>query len=220
MKIIAINGSPRKKWNTATLLEKALEGARSRGAETEIVHLYDLTYKGCSSCFACKLKGGKSYGVCAMRDDLSPVLEKLATADAFLLGSPIYFGTVTGEMRSFMERLLFQYFAYTSPPTSLFSRRIPTAFVYTMNVSEETMKDFHYPVHLGMNQNYLTRVFGPCETLICNETLQFEDYGKVVFEYFDPEERKKRHTIIFPNDCRKAFDLGQRLAKSAAKGVS
>ena len=52
MKVMAINGSPRKKWNTATLLDKALEGAASQGAETELIHLYDLNYKGCISCFA------------------------------------------------------------------------------------------------------------------------------------------------------------------------
>jgi len=65
MKVMAINGSPRKNWNTATLLEKALEGAASEGAETEIVHLYDLEFKGCTSCFACKLKGGKSLARCS-----------------------------------------------------------------------------------------------------------------------------------------------------------
>ena len=53
MKAIAINGSPRKKWNTAILLENALKGAESEGAETEIINLYDLDYKGCKSCFAC-----------------------------------------------------------------------------------------------------------------------------------------------------------------------
>lgn len=83
MKVYAINGSPRKKWNTATLLEKALEGAASKGAETELVHLYDLDFKGCTSCFSCKLKEGKSYGNCAMNDGLTPVLSKLAEADAF-----------------------------------------------------------------------------------------------------------------------------------------
>ncbi len=51
MKVIAINGSPRKRWNTATLLEKALEGAASQGAETELIHLYDIDFKGCTSCF-------------------------------------------------------------------------------------------------------------------------------------------------------------------------
>ena len=53
MKVIGINGSPRKKWNTAMLLAKALEGAASQGAETDSFHLYDLNYKGCVSCFAC-----------------------------------------------------------------------------------------------------------------------------------------------------------------------
>ena len=213
MKVLAINGSPRKKWNSATLLEKALEGAASRGAETELIHLYDLDYKGCTSCFACKLKGGKSYGKCAMNDGLTPVLEKLAHADAFVLGSPIYFGTVTGEMRSFMERLLFPYLTYTRPSVSLFGRKIPTAFIYTMNVSEEVMKEYHYPVHIGVNENVLSRIFGQAESLCSFETLQFEDYDKVVFSYFDPEERRERRRTVFPEDCRKAFALGARLAQ-------
>jgi multimeric flavodoxin WrbA len=65
MKIIAINGSPRKDWNIATLLNEALEGAASQGAENELIHLYDLNYKGCISCFACKTKGGKKSMVSA-----------------------------------------------------------------------------------------------------------------------------------------------------------
>jgi hypothetical protein len=55
-------------------------------------------------------------------------------------------------------------------------------------------------------------MFGKSETLCCFETLQFEDYDKVVFNYFDPEQRKERYRTIFPEDCRKAFDLGTRLA--------
>lgn len=212
MKAIAINGSPRKQWNTATLLEHALQGAASQGAETELVHLYDLDFKGCISCFACKLKGGKSYGKCAMKDGLTPVLERIAAADLLLLGSPVYFGTVSGEMRSFMERLLFQYFTYTRPPQSLLGRIIPVAIIYTMNISAEMMEEYQYPVHIGSNENYLGRIFGQAETFCCFETLQFDDYDKVVFEYFDPEERKERHRTVFPEDCRKAFDLGARLA--------
>ncbi len=107
MKALAINGSPRTNCNTATLLNNALEGAASQGAETELVHLYTLNFKGCVSCFACKLTSGESYGRYALTDELTPVLTKAEEADAIILGSPIYFGTVTGEMRSFMERLLF-----------------------------------------------------------------------------------------------------------------
>ncbi|MGZ4951339.1 MAG: flavodoxin family protein, partial [Halobacteriota archaeon] len=66
MNVLAINGSPRTKCNTATLLDSALEGAASQGAETELVHLYKLTFKGCISCFSCKLKNGESYGRCAV----------------------------------------------------------------------------------------------------------------------------------------------------------
>jgi multimeric flavodoxin WrbA len=87
VKVLEINGSPRKKWNTATLLEKALEGAASLGAETELIHLYDLDFKGCKSCFACKLKGGKSYGKCVINDGLTPFLGKLANVNDFLLVS-------------------------------------------------------------------------------------------------------------------------------------
>ena len=55
MKVIAFNGSPRKKeWNTITLLKNALEGSATVGADTELFHLYDLKFSGCISCFACK----------------------------------------------------------------------------------------------------------------------------------------------------------------------
>jgi multimeric flavodoxin WrbA len=212
--VSAINGSPRKKWNTAMLLEHTLNGAESKGAKTELVHLYDLDFKGCTSCFACKLKGGKSYGKCVMTDGLTPILEKIRDADALILGSPIYFGTVTGMMRCFMERLLFPYLVYTNPPSSLFERKIQTAFIYTMNVSEQQMNDYHYTVHTGLNDSVLNRTFGHAEPLFSFETLQFEDYDKVVFNYFDPEERKERRRTVFPEDCKRAFELGARFGES------
>ena len=96
MKLIAFNGSPRKKWNTATLLEHALKGAKDKGAKTELIHLYDLDYKGCTSCFACKRIRGEC-GHCAIKDDLRPVLKKVETADAILIGSPIYYAITTSR---------------------------------------------------------------------------------------------------------------------------
>ncbi len=193
------------------LLEKALEGAASQGAETELVHLYDLDFKGCTSCFACKLRGGSSYGRCALRDGLTPVLDAIADADALVLGSPIYFGIVTGEMRSFMERLLFPYLAYTSPPSSLFGRMIDTAFIYTMNAPEQLARTMGYDLQIAANAGILSRTFGHSESLCSFETLQFQDYSKVVFSYFDPEERRERRRTVFPQDCEKAFALGARL---------
>lgn len=211
MKIIAINGSPRKSWNTATLLQHALDGAASTGSDTKLIHLYDLNYSGCNSCFSCKMKGGKSYGKCAIHDELTPVLEEIPDADAIILGSPIYFGTVTGKMRCFIERLLFQYLEYSLPPVSLFPKRLKTAWLYTMNVSREQIPDTGYQIHFNSNENIFKRAFGHCESFYSYETRQFEDYSKVVFNYVDPEERVKKAEIQFPKDCKAAFLLGKKL---------
>jgi len=213
MKVLAINGSPRKQWNTATLLNQALEGAASEGAETELIHLYDIDFKGCTSCFACKLKGGKSYGKCGYKDGLTPVLEKIPGVDALILGSPIYLGTVTGEMRSFLERLVFPYLVYDANYSSLFPKKIPTGFIYTMNVDGSRMKDMNYGVHIGFNEGFLGRTFGSSESLIVNDTYQFNDYSKYVVTSFNGEAKAKRRKEVFPLDCQKAYEMGARFAK-------
>ncbi len=74
-KITIINGSPRKNQNTAKMCEKFAQGAKDHGAEIEIINLYDIDFKGCYSCFACKLRGGKNYGKCAYPDGLKSVIE-------------------------------------------------------------------------------------------------------------------------------------------------
>ncbi len=213
MKVLAFNGSPRKKWNTATLLEKALEGAASQGAETELIHLYELKYKGCISCFACKTKGGKSYGKCAVKDDLASIFKKIETADAIILGSPIYYGTVSGEMKSFMERLLFPYMTYSDPPQLLFPKKINTGFIYTMNVTEDQMKKFGFAQHIRLNEIILKLIFGASESLFSCDTYQFEDYSKVVADRFDVDKKVQRRKEVFPKDCEKAFEMGSRFAK-------
>jgi len=211
MKIIAINGSPRKNSNTAVLLEHALEGASLQGAETELINLYDLDYKGCMSCFACKLKGGKSYGKCAYKDELSPVLEKVLAADALLLGSPIYFHAVTGEMRSFFERLMFPILTYTEDYKGLLEKKIPVGFIYNMNVTKEYMIEANYLQVLRFAENSLESLFGSCESLAVNDTLQFKDYSKYVVTVFDENKKKKVKEEQFPIDCESAFQLGSRL---------
>ena len=211
MKIIAFNGSPRKEWNTATLLKKALEGAASQGAGTELIHLYDLDYKGCISCFACKEKGGKSYGRCVVNDALKPVFKRVEESDAVIFGSPIYLGGVTGEMQSFMERLVFPYLTYTDPPQSLFPKKIPTGFIYTMGVTEKVMSEIGYSQRFAITENFLTRIFGSSETLLSFDTYQFDDYSKYVATRFDPEAKLKRRKEVFTKDCQKAFEMGVRL---------
>src|SRR5665647_2291675 len=150
VKVLAINGSPRPKCNTATLLNNALEGAASQGAETELVHLYKLNFKGCISCFSCKLKNGESYGRCAVNDELTPVLKKAEEADAIIFGSPIYLGTTTGEMKSFMERLIFPYLVYDANHSTLFKKKIKTGLICTMGAQEDQMKLMGYDRYFTM----------------------------------------------------------------------
>ena len=211
MKAIAFNGSPRKKWNTATLLEKALQGASSQGAKTDLIHLYDLNYKGCISCFACKTKNGKSYGRCAVKDDLTPILKTVLDAQSLIFGSPIYLGTVTGQMRSFMERLLFPFSPYSDPPGSLFPRKISTGFIYTLGATEEMAKERGFDHHISLNGMILERIFGASESLCSYDTYQFEDYSKVFAPRFDPDKKAQWRREVFPLDCTKAFEMGVRL---------
>ncbi|MDD1721748.1 MAG: flavodoxin family protein [Euryarchaeota archaeon] len=213
MKVLAINGSPRAKCNTATLLNNALEGAASQGAETELVHLYKLNFKGCISCFACKLKNGESYARCAVNDDLTSVLKKAGEADAVILGSPIYFGTATGEMRSFMERLLFPHLVYDANHSTLFARRIKTGLIYTMNAQEDQMKRMGYDHDLSLAEMTMKRIFGESESLFVTDTYQFDDYSKYESTLFNVEEKAKRRKEEFPKDCQKAFDMGFRFAQ-------
>jgi len=216
MKIIGINGSPRKNWNTATLLTNALEGAASQGAVTEIVHLYDLDYKGCISCFSCKNIDGPHKGRCAVKDGLSPLLNIIENeADAIILGSPIYFGSMTGEMRSFMERLLFAPLVYSNPPKSIFPRKIKTGVIYTMNVTEEMCTERGYGAMFNSTEASLRMILGAVETFCCYDTYQFPDYSKVIMEYADPAKKAARRKEVFPDDCLKAFEFGCRLASKA-----
>lgn len=213
MKVMAINGSPRKNRNTATLLQSALDGAASRGAETKLVQLYDLEFKGCVSCFACKLKGGKSYGTCARRDGLTPVLEEAAQADALILGSPIYFYSVTGEMRSFLERLLFPYSTYSKGYRSIFGRTIPTAFIYTMNITAAQMEQMGYTQSLGLTEAALKRIFGRFESLPVCDTYQFDDYSRYEVTVFDEGKKRRVKEEQFPEYRRQAFELGASFAE-------
>lgn len=212
MNIVAVNGGPRKGWNTARLLESVLEGAADRGMDTELVHLYDLDFKGCTSCFVCKPPGGPSYGRCAMRDGLTPLLDVIRNADALVIGSPVYLFEATGETRSFLERLIFQSLLYTNPPSSIASRRIPTALVYAMNISDAAVTATGFDKIVEMARGMMERTFGSCETLLATDTLQFTDYTKYETGYFDADAKQRRHREVFPQDLERARELGRRLS--------
>ncbi len=214
MNVMAFNGSPRKNRNTATLLAKALEGAASRGAETELVHLSDYDFKGCISCFSCRRNGGPGYGRCAIRDELTPLLEKVKNADALVFGAPNYIGSPSALMKAFLERLLYPYVVYTANMTSLTEKEIPTGFIYVMGSKEDWAKAMGYEQPAQFLNKAFELVFkAPSELLLVHDIHQFDDYSKYYAPRFDPVEKARRRDEIFPQDCQKAFEMGARLAR-------
>ena len=215
MEAIAINGSPRKNRNTATLLKKALDGAASKGARTTLIHLYDLEFKGYCSCFACKRKTGSHIGYCAKRDGLTDVLMQVMESDILLLGSPIYLGNVTGAMRSFMERLLFPVLSYDRAEKKIFTGKIQTGFIYTMGVPKERIEAFGYPYIFEGDKHFLQLLNGHHQELISADSYQFDDYSRYAASVFDVGHKIKVRQEQFPIDCENAFAMGERAAIDA-----
>lgn len=223
MKVLAINGSPRKNWNTQQILEKALEGARTVGAETNLIQLYDIEFKGCVSCLACKIKNSKTNGLCAYHDALTPVLEQAMQADVLIVGSPVYYDYPTAQTRAFLERLMFPIDPYMVDESGkrirYLNKTVPTAMIYTMNCPEWLMDKIHYPTILGANERAMSRLFGHCETLNVCDTFQYRDYADYDCNLFDAEKKKEQKQKQFPIDLQNAYELGKRLAEMAQGGT-
>ena len=138
---------------------------------------------------------------------------RIEEADALILGSPIYLGAVTGEMRSFLERLIFPYLVYDAQRSSLFKKKIPVGFIYTMGVPEGLIKEIGYEQQFKLMEMLLGRIFGVAESLLVTDTYQFDDYSKYVATAMDAEAKAKRRREVFPADCQKAFEMGARFVR-------
>ena len=101
MKLIGFSGSPHKTGNTAWTVEQILKGAENEGAETVMFSASDLDIKPCRGCFGCK----KGDCTCVINDDMQSVYIELLTADALIFASPVYMGQMTGQAKTFMDRL-------------------------------------------------------------------------------------------------------------------
>lgn len=216
MKAMAVNGSPRKNWNTAHLLKKSLEGAASIGAETELIHIYDLDFKGCCSCFACKRLEGGFNEYCVMKDDLTKVLKSILSSDILIIGSPIYLGNITGEIKSFMERLIFANLSYDSADRTNFTGVIHSGFVYTMGLPHDMIESFGYKYVFESNKSYLRLLNGISEYIISADSYQFNDYSKYAASNFSEKHKAEIREKQFPIDCQNAFEMGKKLALYAS----
>ena len=208
-KIIIIDGGPRKNMNTAKLLQSFAEGAKSAGSnlEVEIIRLYDLDYKGCMSCMACKLKG-KASNICRFKDALTPLLEEIAQADGIVLGSPIYFGEVTGQMRAFLERLAFPWLSYNDYSLTA-PKRMPVVLIETMNGTPDRNNSNHF----GTMEWCITTALGEPQRIIAYNTTQVAKYDNYELGGFSEEAKKAWRATHWEEDLQKAFEAGRQMAE-------
>ena len=213
-KIMIIDGGPRKNFNTASMLQKIAEGAGSVSGEIEVktVRLYGLDYKGCMSCMACKIKG-KASNVCKFKDALTPVLEEIAEADGLVLGSPIYFGDVTGQMRTFLERLAFPWLSYNDYSMTA-PKRMPVILVETMNGTPERNNSQGY----GSMEYCINTALGEPERLIAYNTYQVKNYDRFELASFSEAAKRQYRDEHWEQDLQKAFEAGHRMAENILKG--
>lgn len=102
MKVLLINGSPRKDGNTAIALNEMIKVFEKEGIETEIMHIGHKDIRGCIACGKCR-----QLGKCVFGDVVAEAGEKLAQADGLVVGSPVYYASANGTVTSFMDRLFY-----------------------------------------------------------------------------------------------------------------
>ena len=183
-KIIAVNAGPRKGWNTDTLIKEAVKGAEEAGATVEYYDLFKLEkYTGCISCFGCKKEKNKGRGIC--RDGLTQVLDAIRDADGLIIGSPNYLSNLT---------------AYEHP--------VPVLLIMTSNAPDNM-----YTGLIDSYQQTMSGFVGPTKVLISGDTLQLKDYSKTDWPWsmFDPEAKQERHKCVFPEEMKKAYEMGKAL---------
>jgi multimeric flavodoxin WrbA len=99
MKVVGVVGSPRKNGNVDTLVNAAIDGAKSIGMQAQVFHLGDMHLQGCVACRRCKKDG-----VCKFDDDIWKVLTAMQEADGVVLGAPIYYWQLSSQMRTLIDR--------------------------------------------------------------------------------------------------------------------
>lgn len=102
MKVIGFNGSARKDGNTSILIQKVFDELEAEGIETRLVNLGPQSVNGCLACMKCfENKDGRCV---QKKDSLNDWLDEMAAADGIILGTPVYFANISGQIKCFMDR--------------------------------------------------------------------------------------------------------------------
>ena len=149
----------------------------------------------------------KFKGRCVCRDGLTPVLDAIRESDGLIIGSPNYLGELTASFRALYERLVFQNLTYNADVPCCNQHPVPVLLIMTSNAPDTMYADL-----LRNYRQTLTGFVGPTKVLVSGDTLQLKDYSKTDWPwFFDGEAKRKRHETVFPEEMKKAFEMGRAL---------
>lgn len=186
MNVLGINGSPRIGGNTDILLDKVLEGARSKGAQIEKVVLNTLKFSPCQEC-----EEIRDNGTCIIEDGLQPLYRKVEEIDAIILASPIFFGSLSAQTKMMIDRFQCAWRAKYMSKKDIFKKRRKGAFI---SVEASNREDF----------------FDNAKSIVKNFFATINvDYQE---ELFCLGVNKKGSILRYPDILKKTLELGQRVA--------
>lgn len=159
--------------------------------------------------------------MCGYIDEIHNLLIEVSNADIVVFGSPIFFYDITGELRSFIERLFYPFTAFKRGGKRVIApKTIRTAFIYTMNVKEEEMKYSGYEQNLLAMHGWTAHVFGfTPEILYAYNTYQYKNYELYVADLWDVEGKRNWHLKQFPLDCKKSYELGKKMTTETMEEI-
>ena len=185
MKVLGVNGSPRVGGNTDILLDKVLEGARAKGADTEKIILNELDFAPCQEC-----EDIRNDGTCIIEDDFIGVYRKIKEADCIVIASPIFFGSISAQTKMMIDRFQCAWWAKYKYDKDLFEKRKVGAFV---SVAATSRTDFFENAKTVVKHFFSVTNIEYKEELYCTG---FDEKGSVL---------KSAETL------KKALKLGEKL---------
>ena len=185
MKVLGINGSPRIGGNTDILLDKALEGVKANGSQAEKVILNNLKFSACQEC-----ENIRDDGTCIVEDEMQPLYRKIEQADAIILASPIFFGSLSAQTKMMIDRFQCLWRARYILKKDAWKGKLRGAFIC---VEASTRKDFFDNARSIVKNLFATINADYQEELLC------------------PGVDEKASILKYPDILQRAFDLGQRI---------
>ena len=187
MYVLGISGSPRIGGNTEILLDKALEGAKSKDARTEKIILNNLKMVPCQEC-----EKMPDDGTCKIEDDFQTVFEKTKQADALILASPIFFGSLAAQAKIMIDRWqCYWRYKYLARPQSIVNSPQRAGGMILVEASKR--EDFF------ANAKSIAKNFFATAGFLYKE------------EIFCPGLEKKRAVLKHKDYLQNAFELGRKL---------